>query len=342
MIWSPFKKKKIDPERNIIDDLANTLQEKGEIESLEAELKKIKHSDLNAKEIESWHHLYGICAFQRGDHNEAALRFKSGLIKCTESSQIKFSLAQEYIFLGQPEKAFPLFDECAFPLVSREFALAMSRYAYLFSEYNRGIKYIESFFDIYKEVKILDDHFLYVRGLPFFGTAWSYLAAHCVLSENEEKLKTITSDIAKVCHDYDFDFLNKELDALLNNNYSGLVPVLIERRKEIEKYNGPTGYSNIMIAIFDSFDKDNFQEAVSTLDSVNLTENDFLWLEDIRLLAKAKAANKFSESQIESEILENFLDKQSMLFEPDHAVSFGLLEYQELLKPRVAIIAANK
>ena len=342
MTQKPFKKKKIDPGRNIIDDLANILQEKGDIESLEAELKKIKHRDLNAKEMESWHHLYGICAFRRGDHNGATERFKSGLVKCPESVQIKFSLAQEYILLSQPEQAFPLFDECTFPLVSREFALAMSRYAYLFSEYSRGIKYVESFLDIYKEVKILDDHFLYVRGLPFFGTVWSYLAAHCVLSGNEEKLKTITSDIARVCYDYDFDFLNKELDALLNNNYSGLVPALIERRKEIEKYNGSTSYSNIMIAIFDSFDKGTFQEAVSTLDSVNLNENDLLWLENIRLLAKAKAANKFSELQIENEFLENFLDKQSMLFEPDYVVSFGLLEYQELLKPRVAIIAATK
>ena len=342
MMWNPLKKKKIDPDRNIIDDLANSLQEKGEIENLETELKTIRQSDLNSKEVESWHHLYGICAFQRGDHNEASKRFKNGLIKCPESNEIKFSLAQEYIFLSKPEKAFPLFDECVFPLVSRDFALAMSRYAYLFSEYDRGIKYIENFFDIYKEVKILDDHFLYVRGLPFFGTAWSYLAAHCILSGNEEKLKTVTSDIAKICHDYDFDYLNKELNAILNNNYSGLIPLLIERRKESETYNGPTGYTDTMIAIFDSFNKGTFQEAMSALDSVNLSENDFHWLEDIRLLAKAKVANKFGEPQVENEVVENFLDKQSILFEPDHAVCFGLLEYQELLKPRVAIIAANK
>lgn len=342
MIWNPFKKKSIDPERNIIDELANALQEADKIEKLEEELNKLKHNDLNKKEIEAWHHLYGICAFQRGDHYEASKRFKNGLLKCPNSYQIKFSLAQEYIFLGQPEKAFPLFDECRFPLVSREFVLAMSRYAYLYSEFDRGIKYLEKFFDVYKEIKILDDHFLYVRGLPFFGTAWSYLAAHCVLSGNEEKLKNTIKTISQICHDYDFDYLNKEIDALLSRNYKNLIPSLIERRKELEAYNGPTGYTDIKISIFKSFDMDTFQASISIIDSVQLNENDFPWLEDIRVLAKAKVASKFGEKQAENEFQNHFLAKQSLLFEPDHAVSFGLIEYQEKLKPKVAMLADNK
>ncbi|MFQ5851559.1 MAG: tetratricopeptide repeat protein [Candidatus Binatia bacterium] len=127
MIWNPFKKKKINPERNIVDELANSLAKKGEIQYLEAELGKLDVNDLNKKEVEAWHHLYGICAFQRSEHELAAERFKKGLDACPESHQIKFSLAQEYIFLGQPQKAFPLFDECSFPQVSQEFALATSR-----------------------------------------------------------------------------------------------------------------------------------------------------------------------------------------------------------------------
>lgn len=339
MIWNPFKKKTIDPERNIVDKLANEFQEKGQIEKLEDAILKIKNNPFNNKEIESWHHLFGICAFQRGEHELALERFKVGLSACPKSNQIKFSLAQEYIFLGQPEKAFPLFDDCAFPAVSREFTLAMSRYAYLFSEHERGINYLNRFFEIYKEVKILDDHFLYVRGLPFFGTAWSHLAAHCVLSGNEETLRSITSDISRSCHDYDFDFLEIELESVLNHDFRDMINPLRSRLEEIRKYNGSTSYIDFKIALFESFSSKSFQESLDKIDSVEFSDNDFPWLEDIRILAKAEAANRFKHES-ESKFIGSFLQNQSMLFEPDHAVSFGLLAYQEVIKPKVEIVSA--
>jgi hypothetical protein len=341
MSWNPFKKKSIDPNRNIVDELANTLQRNGKINTLETELTKIKLGDLNKKEIESWHHIYGICAFQAGNHREASERFRNGLMQCPDSSEIKFSLAQEFIFLGEPEKAFPLFDECIFPRVSREFALAMSRYAYLFAEHERGIRYLEKFFDIYKEVRILDDHFLYVRGLPFFSVSWSHLAAHSILSGNEAKLEQITSEIEKVCHDYDFETLRKELDALITGEFSNLLSFLIEKRQELTKYNVPTGYTDMRIAIFESFNSKSHAEALDVLDTVHLNKNDFRWLEDMRTLAKAEAAHRFDETEAEDKLVAAFLSNQTMLFEPDHAVSFGLLKYQEVLKPRVTIVKGS-
>jgi len=340
LIWNPFRKKTIDPDRNIVDELANDLQDKGQIDKLEEGLLKIKKDLLNEKEVESWHHLFGICAFQRGEHELASERFKEGLNACPESTQIRFSLAQEYIFIGQAEKAFPLFDGCLFPAVSREFTLAMSRYAYLFSEHERGIKYLNRFFEIYKEVKILDDHFLYVRGLPFFGTAWSHLAAHCVLSGNEKILTSITSDISICCHDYDFNFLKAELEAILNNDFRNMIEPLHARQDEIRKYNGPAVYNDFKIALFESYTSRTLQEALDKINSVELSNNDFAWFEDIRTLAKAEAAHRFKHNS-ESELVNSFLQNQPMLFEPDHAVSFGLLAYQEVIKSRVEILAAN-
>lgn len=341
MIWNPFRKKTIDPERNIVDELADDLQDKGQVEELESSLLKIKSDPFNDKEIESWCHLFGICAFQRGEHELALERFKEGLSACPESSQIRFSLAQEYIFLGLPKKAFPLFDNCLFPLVSRDFTLAMSRYAYLFSEHERGIKYLNRFFEIYKEVKILDDHFLYIRGLPFFGTAWSHLAAHCVLSGNKEILKATTSDISNCCHDYDFDFLQVELEAVLNNDFGEMIAPLHSSLDEIQKYNGSTSYTDLKIALFESLSSTSFQAALDKINSVELSGDDFPWLEDIRTLAKAEAAHRF-KNDIESDLIASFLQNQSMLFEPDHAVSFGLLVYQEVIKPKVKIVATSK
>ncbi len=77
------------------------------------------------------------------------------------------------------------------------------------------------------------------------------------------------------------------------------------------------------------------------LDTVRLSKNDFPWLEDMRVLAKAEAAHRFEDTEAENKWLGIFLSKQAMLFEPDHAVSFGLLKYQELLKPRVAVVKGS-
>ena len=341
MIWNPFRRNNsVDPDRNIVDQLASDLQDAGEVGRLEDELEKIKEDPLNEKEVESWHHLYGICAFQKGEHELASERFREGLKACPDSCQIKFSLAQEYIFLGRPQKAFPIFDDCLFPAVSREFTLAMSRYAYLFSEHERGINYLKIFFELYKEAKILDDHFLYVRGLPFFSTAWSHLAAHCALSGNEKKLRSITEDISNCCHDYEFDLIGAELEAVLNNDFGCMIQPLHSRLDEIRKYNGPTSYTKFKIALFESYLSKSYQQAMEKINSVVLTGSDFPWLEDIRTLAKAEAAHRFSHDS-ESALIDSFLENQSMLFEPDHAVSFGLLAYQEIIKPRVAIVAAS-
>lgn len=55
---------------------------------------------------------------------------------------------------------------------------------------------------------------------------------------------------------------------------------------------------------------------------------------DIRTLAKAEIAHRFSNPDIERKRVDEFMARQSMLFEPDIALNFHLLRYQELLKPR--------
>lgn len=50
------------------------------------------------------------------------------------------------------------------------------------------------------------------------------------------------------------------------------------------------------------------------------------------ILAKANITHKFSIFVDEQKYRENFLDKQPLLFEPEHALALGLLTYQERLK----------
>jgi len=336
--WNPFKKKSIDRNRNIVDDLANKLQEKGATEKLEKELLTLKSTKLNDKEVEAWHHLYGICAFQKSDHELARKRFENGLEISPNSVQIKFSLAQEYIFLGSPDPAFTLFDDCLFPDLPREYVLYMSRYAYLHNEHQRGIEYLENFFNIYMDLKILDDHFLYVRGLPFFHLAWSCLAAHCILGNKTQFLEEMTDKIRSNCHDYDFSFLYIELKAILEDNYSLLIEPIKKNLEDNKKYKTPTGHNSLRIAIFESHSENNYEKAIQIIDSVQLDENDFHWLEDVRTLAKAFTARKFRKKDDENSLVDNFTSRQPLLFEHNHAVDFGLLIYQEELKNRVRFV----
>src|SRR5262249_34213262 len=74
-------------------------------------------------------------------------------------------------------------------------------------------------------------------------------------------------------------------------------------------------------------------EASSLLSSVELGPNDFAWLGDIRTLAQAEAAFRFGDRDAESAAVTQYLKRQALLIEPFHAFYFGLLTYQERLKP---------
>jgi tetratricopeptide (TPR) repeat protein len=312
-MWNPFLKKSTaqpskSPENkaNRVDELANALQQKGRIRDLEQELMKLDQSSLSPAEHESWWHLYGIVAFQEGRDTEALERFEEAHRRFPHSAQIRFSLGQQYIRAKSIEKGFELFRTCKFPEVSREYALAQARYAYLWNRYSDGLLFIRPFFDAYKQVNILDDHFLYVRGLPFFGRWWAYLAAFAILSGELEELESITRFVVQNCHDYDFDYLKAELKAYRDDAViKARMATTIEAAQEI-------------------------------LASVVLSEQDFPWLEDIRMLALAEAAHRLADPALERESVEAFLVRQPMLFEPDIALNFHLLRYQENLKPRVA------
>jgi hypothetical protein len=54
----------------------------------------------------------------------------------------------------------------------------------------------------------------------------------------------------------------------------------------------------------------------------------------MRVLARAEVAGRFGHADKESQLQGEFLQRQATLFEPDHALNFHLLVYQEKLKPR--------
>ena len=338
-MWNPFRRKiknqssqLNEHQSNRVDDLANELQQEGRIKDLEHELKHLDYSSLSKIEKETWWHLYGIVAFQDGHDNEALQRFQEAYNKFPDSAQIRFSLGQQYIRTGAIKKGFDLFKTCRFPEVSREFALAQARYAYLWNRHEDGKLFLRPFFDAYKQVKILDDHFLYVRGLPFFSQWWSYLTAFAILSDDFEEIESVTKYVSKSCSDYDFDYLQVELEAYKNDKPQILLEMLEKRLENMSGDNFPTCYTRMNIAVIKSRMSESIEAAHSILSSVELSEQDFPWLNDIRTLALAEVAHRLGDSINEKEHIKAFIAKQTMLFEPDIALNFHLLRYQERLK----------
>ncbi|MBN2082265.1 hypothetical protein JW859_08665 [bacterium] len=328
---------KPDPDRDRIDELASRLSEAGKLDRLEIELLRKNTRGLTARERESWHHLYGICAFRRGEHQLALERFQHGLEACQYSPLIRFSLAQEYIFLGEPAQAFKLFDLCRFPGISSQYALAMSRYAYLFSEYARGIKYIQPLIDTYLNLKILDDNFLFMRALPFFSETWAYLAVHGKLSGQLELLTEITTTVRRTCCDYDFARLELELEAVLTGSHARLAAHIAERSAEARQAGWPAEYLEATLAVWDAQAAGSYEQAAGILTSWQPGPDAPPWLDDVRLLAKAQAAHRCERPEAERLAAEFFL-RQPQLFEPSHALNFRFVEYQEVLKPRLPLV----
>jgi len=342
-MWNPFRKKEKkgqkEPRRqspqqsNRVDELANALEREGRAGELERELKKLNFPSLSPAEQESWWHLYGIVAFHEGRDAEALSRFKEGYKQFPNSALIRFSLGQQYIRSPDIEGGFALFKACKFPEIPREYALAQARYAYLWNRYDDGRRFISPFLKAYKKLKILDDHYLYVRGLPFFAEWWSYLAAFSVLSGQWEELEEVTQHVTKKCHDYDLDTLQVELAAHRDDKPELLIGPLEKRLAGIPAGSFPTGSIRMNIAVAKARAASTLGTAEEILDSVELGEHDRPWLKDIRTLAKSQAAHRFHQPALEHEHVRVFLARQPMLFEPNIALDFHLLRYQEQLKP---------
>lgn len=345
--WNPFRsrRRRRSPrksERNRVDELADRLEREGRADDLEAELVRLDRASLSAGEQESWWHLHGIVAFRGGRDEDALERFQRAHAAFPGSARIRFSLGQQRIRTGAPDEGFALFRTATFPEIPREFALAEARYAYLWDRYRDGLAFIRPFLDAYRELRILDDHFLYVRGLPFFGQWWSYLAALSILDGDVTELEDVTASLAKRCHGFDFEHLALELAAYRDDAPALLLRPLEARLAAIAGGALPTGHTRMGIAVIQARSAPTLAAARDVLSDVTLSPLDRAWLDDVRTLALAEAAARFGDAALEAQRVDAFLARQPLLFEPDIALNVHLLRYQERLKPRVAIRARSR
>ena len=313
---------------NRVDALANNLAKAGGADRIEGALDAFDLSSATEEEKESWYHLRGITAYQRGDREEAHRRFLIARDHYPRSPMIAFSLGQEEEFVGNLDRAFELFHEVRFPGAPANFVLAAARYAYLWNRLSDGLTFLESIFAAYEKVGILDDHYLYVRGLPFFSSTWLTAATLHRLQGTIDVLRRRTEAWSKTLRDYDFGALLAALDLDPGRRRAEL-----ERRiREWEGKKWPTGFARVELAVLESQAADSLASAEAALTRVTLGEHDHGWLADILLLASCAARERFGAP--DEECISRFLQRQQYLFEPEHVFRFHLVEYQERLKPR--------
>jgi tetratricopeptide (TPR) repeat protein len=306
---------------NRVDELANALARQGKAADIESEVDKLDRAGFSDSELESWYHIRGIAAFRRGDRPLAMSRFIEAHAAFPNSAMIAFSLGQEYEYVGDVESMFALFDGALFPKLPALHALAQSRYAYLWGDIQRAISYVEPILEVHFQLGNADDTFLWIRRMPFFSQTWAYMAAFAELSSDLTPLEAMTQRAAAELKDSDVSHLTEFLSCMQKKDFSTYEANL----------NYGTGYERTRAAVIHALRQTEYSKAKDVLDSVKIADNDFPWLNDILLLAHCEAAHRF-DSKAEAELQEQFLLRQPLLFEPDHAVNFRLLEYQESLK----------
>ena len=328
------KKKTSQPAQtnNRISELADRLQKEGKVADLEQELLKFDPASLAGVEKESWHHLYGVVSFHAGNRAQAFERFQEGLRQCPDSAVLSFALGQEYEVRADLENMFAHFDRAKFPAITAAYALAEARYAYLWNRNTKGLSYVEPVMAVYFHLKILDGTFLYIRGMPFFDQTWAYMAAFHVLLDDMPGLKTLTDRAEAACSDYDFERLRLKLRGIEIGDYSEFKERLKTSIAEATTNGWPAGCLSLQYHVLEAQSEPDPVAAGRALDAVRFAPNDFPWLEDMRLLAKCELAHRAHQEAREAELRAQFFKRQPLLFEPDNALDFNLLAYQENLK----------
>jgi len=129
-----------------------------------------------------WYRARGIVEFRTNHRPRAREIFEDGVRHFPTSAWLNFGLGQEYEAQGRVDQMIACFQHVRLERVGSPTVLAMARYYYLWNRFELGQRAIQPIFDRYYELKIADDMFLYMRGLPMFDEAFGYRAAFARLA----------------------------------------------------------------------------------------------------------------------------------------------------------------
>jgi tetratricopeptide (TPR) repeat protein len=332
---SPFWRKReppppADDESPAVEDGPRTLDETvspffdaRDWEGLIGALERIDPEVLEAPEAVEWYTFRGIGAEQLGRREEAVDAYREGARRHPESSTLQVVAGRLLEEEGRFDEALPHFRAVRLDDGSGSAVMTAARYCYLWDAFDDAAALYAYIFTAYFALRIADDHFLYTRRLPFFTEAFGARAAVLVLGGRAGEAEALLSECEASLTDLNgVEEERLTLEATLGRP-SGL----------LEHLSGESGgYGRMQLAAWQARATDQPAAAKEGLASVTLRESDFRWLEDIRLLGMIAADRRARDLRTDDPRISDFLARQALLFEPDHAFHFGLLEEQEALK----------
>jgi tetratricopeptide (TPR) repeat protein len=294
-------------------------------------LDRIDPQELDEPHAIRWHTGMGIAAERLGRRDDAVSAYTEGVRRHPDSSVLRTVAGRVLEEEGRFDEALPHFRRVRLDDGGGEAVMVAARYCYLWNAFEDAIALHAQIFDAYFSLGIVDDTFLHIRGLPFFSRAYGAQAAVLVLNGSADGARELFERSEAQLSDFqgtEDELLT--LDATLGQP-TGLLGHL---SGEAQGGGGRSGYAQMQLATWRARGSDRPAEAEELLASATVRENDFSWLEDIRLLALIAAARKGGELQQEDPRIAELFERQKRLFEPEHAFHFGLLDEQEILKER--------
>jgi hypothetical protein len=279
-----------------------------------------------------------------GGRPDARRWYEEGLRQLPDSGLLAFSFGQELERGGDWAGALRAFDRARFGLtpererlglapVPAQYSVAIARYCYLWGSFAEAQQHLQPLIDLYGELKIADDTFVYIRGLPFVSEVLDTRIAIALLAGEPDVAQQTLGWARRSLTDIELDDDEVILAAWITGDWSPRESAL---RLDLERSarHGRTGdgYTNMSLATVRAQTADSFPSARQQIESVRVEENDFPWLEDIRILAIYGVAKRFGEVALERSSGSAFLERQPLLFEPHHVYRFGLLDVQEPLR----------
>jgi len=284
-------------------------------------------------EQEMWYRARGIVEFRTNHRARAREIFEEGVGQFPTSDWLNYGLGQEYEAQGRIDEMAACFRHVRLEKVGSPTVLAIARYYYLWNRFELGQRAIQPIFDRYYELKIADDMFLYMRGLPMFDEAFGYRATFARLAGKLDQARYELARARSELSDLDVERYELNVEATATGNWEPVVADLESLLKSLEP-GTPAGQLTMKRAVLRARAERKTEAAVAVLDAVHLTSVDHAWLADIRTLAHAELYHRFGMTDREQEALAEFWPPQAMLFEPNHAFNFGFIDYQETLKAR--------
>jgi tetratricopeptide (TPR) repeat protein len=296
-------------------------------------LDRIDPQELDEPQAIRWHTSRGAAAERLGRRDEAVSAYNEGLRRHPDSSTLHAIVGRVFEEEGRFDEALQHFRRVRLGDGGGSAVMTAARYCYLWNALEDAIALHAQIFDAYFSLGIADDTFLYIRGLPFFSQAYGAQAAVLVLSGSADEAK----DLLERAETQLSDLAGIEDERLTLEATLGRPTGLLESLSGEAQPDGDdefSGYSRMQLATWRARGSDQPAEAERWLESVTVREDDFPWLEDIRLLASIAAARKAGKLQQDDPRVAQLFERQRRLFEPEHAFHFGLLDEQEILKER--------